>query len=54
MLLQVAMDNTLNVEYPPIYDQYLNISGITSTTLRSGVITNITAEFDAGQPSGLS
>lgn len=54
MLLQVAMDNTLNVEYPPAYDRYLNISGKTSSTLRSGVITNITAEFDAGQPSGLS
>lgn len=54
MLMQVAMDNTLNIEYPPIYDQYLNISGMTSNTLRSGLITNITAEFDAGQPSGLS
>ena len=53
MNLQVAMENTKNIAYPPIFDGYLNTSGRISDTLRSVPITNITAEFDVGQPSGL-
>lgn len=54
MDMQVAMENTKNIAYPAIFDGYFNVSGKTSQTLRSDPITNITAEFDAGQPSGLS
>lgn len=53
MTLQVAMENAKDIAHPAIFDGYLNVSGRISDTLRSDPITNITAEFDAGQPSGL-
>lgn len=48
------MENTLNTEWPPIFNGYVNVSGMTSNTMRSVPITNITAGYDAGQPSGYS
>lgn len=53
LIVQVAMDNTLNIAYPPAYDRYLNTTGLIATSLRSAPMYEITAEFDAGQPDGL-
>ncbi|KAK9423113.1 putative FAD binding domain-containing protein [Seiridium unicorne] len=53
LMVQVAMDNTLNIAYPSAYDRYLNTTGIIDTSLRSAPMEEITAEFDAGQPDGL-
>ncbi|KAK8064329.1 hypothetical protein PG994_006967 [Apiospora phragmitis] len=53
LIVQVAMDNTLDIEYPPVYDRYLNTSGLIKTSLRSAPMYEITAEFDLGQPDGL-
>ncbi|KAK7986876.1 hypothetical protein PG988_001864 [Apiospora saccharicola] len=53
LVVQVSMDNTLDIAYPPAYDRYLNTSGLISTSLRSAPMYEITAEFDKGQPDGL-
>lgn len=48
------MENTINIEWPPIFDGYVNVSGMTSNTMSSGPITNITAMYGAIQPAGYS
>lgn len=53
LVVRVAMDNTVDMAYPPIFDRYLNTSGLISTSLRSAPMYEITAEFDRGQPEGL-
>ncbi|KAK8097641.1 uncharacterized protein PG998_013127, partial [Apiospora kogelbergensis] len=53
LVVRVAMDNTVDMAYPPIFDRYLNTSGLISTSLRSAPMYEITAEFDLGQPEGL-
>lgn len=53
LVVQVSMDNTLDIAYPPAYDRYLSTSGLISTSLRSAPMYEITAEFDKGQPDGL-
>ncbi|KAK8121576.1 hypothetical protein PG984_010246 [Apiospora sp. TS-2023a] len=53
LVVQVSMDNTLDIAYPPAYDRYLNTSGLISKSLRSAPMYEITAEFDKGQPDGL-
>ncbi|KAK6860834.1 hypothetical protein PG995_004470 [Apiospora arundinis] len=53
LIVQVAMENTLDIAHPPAFDRYLNTSGLINTSLRSAPMYEITAEFDLGQPSGL-
>ncbi|KAK7961567.1 uncharacterized protein PG986_002392 [Apiospora aurea] len=53
LIVQVAMDNTLDISYPPVYDRYLNTSGLIKKSLRSAPMYELTAEFDVGQPDGL-
>ncbi|KAK8075887.1 bifunctional solanapyrone synthase [Apiospora hydei] len=53
LIVQVAMDNTLDIAYPPVYDRYLNTSGLIKKSLRSAPMYELTAEFDVGQPDGL-
>ncbi|KAI2603715.1 FAD binding domain-containing protein [Hypoxylon sp. NC1633] len=52
LTLQVAMDNTLNIPYPPAYDRYFSTPGLTNTSLSSAPMSEITAKNDAGQPAG--
>lgn len=53
MILNVALENTVGTENPAAADRYLNVSGITTNTLRKDELTVITAELGAGQPAGL-
>lgn len=52
MILNVALENTLATVNPAAADVYLNVSGITTNTLRTADLTVITEELGAGQPPG--
>ncbi|KAI0173482.1 FAD binding domain-containing protein [Hypoxylon sp. FL1284] len=52
LTLQVAMDNTLNIPYPPAFDRYLSTPGLINTSISSAPMPEITAQNDAGQPAG--
>ncbi|KAK7697635.1 hypothetical protein SLS64_013374 [Diaporthe eres] len=52
MVLNAALENTLGVENPPAAEVYLNVSGITSNTMRRADLAVITSELGAGQPAG--
>lgn len=52
MVLNAALENTLGIENPPAAEVYLNVSGITSNTMRRADLTVITNELGAGQPAG--
>lgn len=51
-ILNAALENTLGIENPAAAEVYLNVSGITSNTLRTAELTVITQELGAGQPAG--
>lgn len=52
LALNVALDNTLNDANPPAFDGYLAAPGITSNTLRSAPMAEITEELGSNQPYG--
>lgn len=52
MVLMAAVENTVGIENPPAADVYLNLSSITSNTLRTAELAVITEELGAGQPAG--
>ncbi|KAK8085697.1 hypothetical protein PG997_006968 [Apiospora hydei] len=52
MMLNVALENTVNAAAPAAFDDYLNTPGITSKTLRSAPMAEITMELGSGQPAG--
>lgn len=52
MVLNAALENTVGIENPPAADVYLNVSGITSNTMRRADLAVITNELGAGQPAG--
>ncbi|KAF3765349.1 FAD-binding domain-containing protein [Cryphonectria parasitica EP155] len=52
MVPDVALENTLAEASPAATDVYLNISGITSNTLRKVDLTTITHYLGAGEPPG--
>lgn len=43
--IRLVLDNVANVQYPAAFDQYLAIEGQTSSSLRSGTMSNITTEL---------
>ncbi|ETS83683.1 hypothetical protein PFICI_05559 [Pestalotiopsis fici W106-1] len=52
MILNVALDNTINAAFPPAFDGFLSVPGITATSLRSAPMQEITAELGLAQPYG--
>lgn len=52
MMLNVALENTVNEVAPAAFDDYLKTPGITSKTLRSAPMAEITMELGSGQPAG--
>lgn len=43
--IRCVLDNVANEANPPAFDGYLSIDGITSSSLRSGTMSNITTEL---------
>ncbi|KAK7932015.1 nicotine oxidase [Apiospora marii] len=52
MMLNVALENTINEVAPAAFDDYLKTPGIVSKTLRSAPMAEITMELGSGQPAG--
>jgi hypothetical protein len=52
LMLNVALENTLDIASPPAFDGYLAASGIVSNTLRSAPMAEITEELGASEPYG--
>jgi hypothetical protein len=52
LMLNVALENTLNTANPPAFDGYLAAPGVIANTLRSAPMAEITEELGSNQPYG--
>ncbi|KAK8069942.1 hypothetical protein PG994_006558 [Apiospora phragmitis] len=52
MMLNIALENTINEVEPAAFDDYLKTPGIVSKTLKSAPMSVITMELGSGQPAG--
>lgn len=52
MVINLALENTVNEVSPAVFDGYLKTPGIVSKTLRSAPMAEITRELGSGQPAG--